>query len=269
MGLLRRFRTLYRVATKLGVSHALRLLKRKLSYTREDQSDASIEKLEGINRISAENLISKMFTDHAEIILNLELEYADYMEEFRNRQSLPRKDFFNAVFDLGPNLGKFLYIAIRLIQPEKVIETGVAAGASTNTLLFALHKNGGGSLTSIDVTHRVGELIEERLKDLWDLQIINPNKPQIEYLNVLKTNSIASIFLHDSDHSLEWQISELDGVCNVLKNCKIIAFDDVSFEFLEHVLTNYPDCEINLFDELRKRSAVILLRNKTGDTLAK
>jgi predicted O-methyltransferase YrrM len=258
---LSRVRTLYRVTTKLGIDHAFRLMKKKLFRSSDSTYESGINSIAGLHRVTAEVLVSSLFTNQEEKVQCMEKEYEDYMEKFSRKQTLPRKDFFESIFDLGPNLLKFLYIVIRLSNPERVIETGIAAGASTNTLLSALRKNGIGSLTSIDVTSRVGELVQQDLKDIWDKKVISTKDSEAGYLEVLRTASNASIFLHDSDHSFDWQVIEFDGVRQVLKNCDLIAFDDVSSELIKYIFDNYADCEIYLFDEKRKYSAVILIRN--------
>lgn len=236
-------------------------MKTKLSPSSDNPIELDVNCIPGLHHVAVEALVLSMFDNQAEKVRILENEYAQYIEEFTEKQALPRKDFFDAVFDLGPKLQKFLYIVIRLSNPEKVIETGIAAGASTNTLLSAIQKNGIGSLISIDVTARVGELVEQDLKYFWEKKIISPKDSKAGYLEVLGNSNNASIFLHDSDHSFDWQVIEFDGVRRALKNCYLLAFDDVSSKFIKYVLDNYRDCEIYLFDEKRKYSAAILIRH--------
>ena len=47
--------------------------------------------------------------------------------------------------------GKFLYFIVRCAKPAFMIETGVAHGVSSWTILNAIHKNGYGKLYSIDL----------------------------------------------------------------------------------------------------------------------
>jgi predicted O-methyltransferase YrrM len=257
MRILARLKSLYRVATKLGLFHAFRLLKEKVFGMSSLASNYHLSQFKEVTHVSADALIRQLHPLESKKIENLESEYAKYLQDFEVRQVLPRKDFFDSIFDLGKNLSKFLYFFIRLTQPSQLVETGVAAGASTNTLLFALRQNGVGSLASIDVTPKVGELIQEDLKSIWQLHVISLKNPAGAFLEVLDEIDDAVIFLHDSDHSLEWQIHELDGVRNRLKNCRFVAFDDVSPKFIEYVSSTYPSCKVYVFDENRKFSAVL------------
>ena len=262
-----RVRTLYRVTTKLGISHTARLFREKLFPGLPTSTEVNLEKLPGVLQISSENLLELKFPSKSQEINSLEGEYLSYLEEFSHKQLRPRKDFFESIFDLGPGLGKFLYIAIRLERPSKVIETGVAAGASTNTVLTAIRANGIGSLTSIDVTPKVGELVDQELRELWDFQVINPSKAKEGFLTALRANRDASFFLHDSDHALEWQMIELNGVHKELIECNIVAFDDVSTEFLENLKSRHPQAEVFLVDEGRKYSAVVFFNDRISGHL--
>ena len=253
-----RLKSLNRVATKLGPIHAFKLLKEKIFRSSSLVSFHHVSQFKEVTHVSADALIRQLFTLESKKIENLESEYEKYLQDFEARQLLPRKDFFDSIFDLGKGLSKFLYFCIRLTQPSQVVETGVAAGASTNTLLFALRQNGVGSLASIDVTPKVGELIQEDLKSIWQLHVIGLKNPTNAFLAVLDEIDDSLIFLHDSDHSLVWQIHELDGVRNLQKNCKFVAFDDVSPEFINYVSSTYPSCEVYIFDENRKFSALLI-----------
>lgn len=262
MRIISQVKTMYRVTTKLGISHTLRLVKVKFSPVQSLSTEVNLEELSGVIPISSEKLLEIKFPTKGHEIRNLEREYLEYINDFSQKQSLPRNDFFEPVFDLGPSLAKFLYIAIRLTKPFKVIETGVAAGASTNTLLTAIQNNSSGSLTSIDITPRVGELVDQNLRVLWDFQVINPNKAEEEFLSVLMANREAKFFLHDSDHSLDWQIIELSAVRRVLGDCDIVAFDDVSTDFLKNLISLEPLAEVFLLNERRKYSAVIFFNQR-------
>ena len=48
--------------------------------------------------------------------------------------------------------GKFLYFIVRMADPEIMVETGVARGVSSWTILNAMHRNGKGKLYSIDLS---------------------------------------------------------------------------------------------------------------------
>jgi hypothetical protein len=75
-----------------------------------------------------------------------------------------------------------LYLIIRKIEPEKVLETGVYDGLSSMYVLRALLDNKTGGLTSIDLdkdnlvpidnkNYRSGWLVPKKFHKIWDFQI--------------------------------------------------------------------------------------------------
>ncbi len=75
-----------------------------------------------------------------------------------------------------------------------VIETGVAAGVSTNAMLSALQINGAGNLLSLDITLKVGELVDDKLKTRWKLEILPELARENSFAKYLKENNEATIF---------------------------------------------------------------------------
>jgi len=59
------------------------------------------------------------------------------------------------------DFGKALYVICRVVKPMTVVETGVAAGLSTSYILYALEKNRGEQLHSIDMPDYEMELIKD------------------------------------------------------------------------------------------------------------
>jgi hypothetical protein len=75
-----------------------------------------------------------------------------------------------------------LYVVVRLLRPDVVVETGVQGGFSSALLLAALAHNDHGRLVSIDVGDtsvlpadlpdpRVGWVVPRRLRGRWDLRL--------------------------------------------------------------------------------------------------
>lgn len=54
-------------------------------------------------------------------------------------------------FNADPTLAKICYALARRLRPEVIIETGVGYGITSAVMLRALHENGNGKLTSIDL----------------------------------------------------------------------------------------------------------------------
>jgi hypothetical protein len=117
-----------------------------------------------------------------------------------------------------------LYLLVRKLRPEIVVETGVARGFSSAYMLLAMHQNGRGHLYSIDLpaqqvaveedparaSHRytlsdgqkqsqyeIGYIVPEYLKHRWTLLLEDARQALPELLNKLGT---IDIFYHDSLH---------------------------------------------------------------------
>jgi hypothetical protein len=153
---------------------------------------------------------------------------------------------------------EFVFLCILTKKPLTVIETGVAAGVSTNAVLSALEVNGAGNLLSLDITSKVGELVDDKLKTRWKLGILPELARENSFAKYLKENNGATIFLHDSDHSGAWQIKEFNNVVLHLPDIELILFDDISQDLIDYISSNYVDYRIIVIDENRKYSAIIL-----------
>jgi hypothetical protein len=193
-----------------------------------------------------------------------EVAIKNYRDEFFIYQSArsksliePRESFFNTEYDLGSGMSEILYLAVRTKCPIKVIETGVAAGVSTNLILYVLQENGVGNCVSIDITNEVGEVIEDHLKKRWELQVLPEFSREKAFKEILIANSDATLFLHDSDHSNSWQIKEFCGVIELLTKVELILFDDISEALIAFIQENYSDFRILVIDEGKKYSGVI------------
>jgi predicted O-methyltransferase YrrM len=130
----------------------------------------------------------------------------------------------------------FLYLLVRLQQPSLVVETGVADGRSSTAILLALEENDYGRLVSIDVRQRVGSLIPENIKGRWDFRLLPKGKSQREeFAALVDSLEPIDIFLHDSDHSYDWQKFEFDNVLPCLAPHGLVLSDDAdaSFAFVE------------------------------------
>jgi predicted O-methyltransferase YrrM len=192
--------------------------------------------------------------DSPEVLLMSD-EYHVLHKTWLDTISAPRSQFFNQIFDLGNSMGLLIYCYVRLTKPQRVIETGVAAGVSTSILLEALRRNGDdGELISIDITEKVGEVIPTNLRLNWKLEILGKRNYENSFLSILSANSDCEVFLHDSNHSDEWQLFEFENARTELMNCSVLFFDDVSPSLVRYVKQNYPEFQIYIFDEGRKFS---------------
>ena len=137
-------------------------------------------------------------------------------------------------FAVESNSAFLIYSLVRLLKPDKVVETGVANGHSTFFILNAILKNGKGTLYSIDIATNVGILIDEQLKTNWRLHVL-PRTNGRELNKYLRTIAPMDIFIHDSNHMYYWQMLEYRAFLKHINNHGLILSDDVdaSFAFID------------------------------------
>lgn len=209
-------------------------------------------------------ILSLLLGIQEETIGNLRDEFFRYEGDISKALLEPRSSFFNTDYDLGSGMSEILYLAVRAKRPMKVIETGVAAGVSTNLILYALQENGNGKCVSIDITNEVGEVIDSGLKGRWELQVLPEFSREKTFRKILIANSDSTLFLHDSDHSNSWQIKEFSGVIELLTRVELVLFDDISETLIAFIQENYPDFRILVIDEGKKYSGVIYKTEPIG-----
>lgn len=139
---------------------------------------------------------------------------------------------------LGGGIGEgacaLLYVICRMLQPRIVVETGVANGFSSASILRALEDNGVGELYSIDLHYRdgvtipvgkeLGWVVPEHLKYRWRLLLGEGFKVLPRFLNELGT---IDVFLHDSRHTYRTMMKEYTIVWPYLREGGLLLSDDV------------------------------------------
>jgi predicted O-methyltransferase YrrM len=120
---------------------------------------------------------------------------------------------------------------VKLTRPRVVVETGVALGHTTATMLRAMHENGTGHLYSIDlpgvrygIDRPVGEAVPRELHEHWTLELGDSRR----LLGPLAAEvAPVDVFLHDSFHTYSSQRREYATVWPHLRPGGILASDDV------------------------------------------
>ncbi len=136
-----------------------------------------------------------------------------------------------------------LYFLIRLIDAEKVLETGVEAGASSQSILKALSFKDRGRLYSSDLAfilkeHQVGKLVSDKYRENWFLSHKGDRK---NIPLIFKKEKKFDLIYYDSDKSYDskkWFYAEIQK--NYLP--RILVFDDVDRDsfFSEYIkMSNY------------------------------
>lgn len=260
MGVKTKIKTAARVLDTFGPFELARLAVRKLGIAKTGAEE--VPRPRGVEVKTSEELTGEFYSlllEASQEEINLaRSQYVTYQSGFKERMTSPRTSFFNPIFDLGLGMSEFVFLCILIKKPLIVIETGVAAGVSTNAVLSALQVNGAGNLLSLDITPKVGELVDDKLKTRWKLEILPELARENYFAKHLKENSGASVFLHDSDHSGSWQIKEFDNVVRHLPGIELILFDDISQDLIDFIMNNHADYRIIVIDENRKYSAIIL-----------
>ena len=115
-----------------------------------------------------------------------------------------------------------LYVLVRALRPQRLVETGISSGYSARLLLEALRANGQGHLDSIGIdvfalrepdraaasglgTRRVGWLVPPEFADQWTLHL---GRSEEVLPGLLAKAGSIDLFLHDSLHqypTMRWE----------------------------------------------------------------
>jgi hypothetical protein len=149
--------------------------------------------------------------------------------------------------------GKVLYGLARALRPDYVIETGVAAGASTSFFGAALIENGRGKLFSIELpTDEVtGAVCEDGSRYGWQRNGVGWAVPmevrrglgnrcelilgdvRVGLPNLLERLPYVDIFFHDDLHTPDHMRWEYELVWPKLREGGVLASDDVNHGWME------------------------------------
>jgi len=167
--------------------------------------------------------------------------WRDALSELKeNKFIAPNKNTYDVVVgnNLNTTFGKWIWCCVRVLQPESMIETGVAHGSSSWIILNAMRKNGKGKLYSIDLPNNdtnsaynfneaqpvTGWMVPDELKSQWELHLGYAQEILPALLNRLKT---IDIFFHDSDHSYEHMKFEFETAAPFIRKGGVLLSDDV------------------------------------------
>jgi cephalosporin hydroxylase len=111
------------------------------------------------------------------------------------------------------------YVLIRAHKPQIVVETGTEKGLGSLVIAEALRKNGKGKLVTIDMEPSSGLLIGPEYSGTIERMIGD----SLECLLAIDT---IDFFIHDSDHSAEHELAELNAVLPRLSADAIVLSDN-------------------------------------------
>jgi predicted O-methyltransferase YrrM len=127
---------------------------------------------------------------------------------------------------------QLVHFLVRYLRPKVVLETGVAAGYTSQAILSALEQNGEGTLFSSDFPYfrldeperYVGCLVDDALRSRWHLGLNGDRANLAEFLPEMGPID----FVHyDSDKSVEGRAFVMDLIRDQLSPGAVVVMDDI------------------------------------------
>ena len=123
------------------------------------------------------------------------------------------------------------YATVRALRPDVVVETGIANGVSSAHVLLALHKNGRGTLHSVEIGdtsylppgREPGWMVPDWLRQRWQVHIGDARQILPAILRQLGT---VDLFTHDSLHTYEHMTFEFQQAYPHLRPGGVLVADD-------------------------------------------
>ena len=145
--------------------------------------------------------------------------------------SISHEDTFTLHWAADSLTAQLCYLACRLIEPETVVETGVAYGVSSAFILRAMEVNGSGTLHSVDLPplrrqyeRFWGIAVPDGLRGRWRLHRGTSARVLPQLLGEIPT---LDLFVHDSLHTHKNMRREFDTVWPHLRDGALLLADDV------------------------------------------
>ncbi len=141
------------------------------------------------------------------------------------------EDPFSPRWAADSRFARLCYLACRLIEPEEVVETGVAYGVSSAYILTALRENERGTLYSVDLppvrrksARFWGIAVHDDLEGRWSL---HRGTSASILPRLLEGTPTVDLFVHDSLHTHRNMRREFDAVWPHLRGGGLLLADDV------------------------------------------
>jgi predicted O-methyltransferase YrrM len=142
----------------------------------------------------------------------------------RETMKSPERHVADPEVRFGRRLG--WYALVRALKPQVVVETGVDKGLGSCLLVSALQRNAAegqpGKLIGIDINPKAGYLVQHPY-----------DQPcQMVYADSLATlaglKESVDVFIHDSDHSPEFETKEYESVTSKLSPRAVVVSDNAA-----------------------------------------
>jgi len=170
------------------------------------------------------------------------------------------KDYYNEISHIKLNVPGMasaldsIYVVIRALKPNIIVETGVANGASSFYILLALKKNNKGHLFSVDFPNldptsmipknkEVGWLVPQILRERWTLIL---GKVEEKLTDLLDKLGAIDVFYHDSLHTYEHMMFEFKTAWRKLIKGGLLISDNIDLnnafiDFCKEVKASWID----------------------------
>lgn len=138
-------------------------------------------------------------------------------------------------FGTGAASLSVLYAVVRALEPEVMLETGVADGLSTAVILAAMNASGVGALHSVDISPDVGRVAKAAGDTTrWRLHVHRHLRGEQDMRALLRQLGTVDVYYHDSGHSWLWQTFEYETVVPHVRALVLSDDIDASWAFAEH-----------------------------------
>jgi predicted O-methyltransferase YrrM len=125
-----------------------------------------------------------------------------------------------------------LYFLVRMLRPDVVVETGVAAGWSTAAILGAMERNERGHLWSSDFPYfrlaepeqYIGVLVDDSLRERWTL-LLDGDRANLRH--IAERVDRIDLFHYDSDKSYRGRSRAVRLLGEKLHAQSVILMDDI------------------------------------------
>jgi hypothetical protein len=138
--------------------------------------------------------------------------------------------YLQAHHDGGPMLSQLLWVLVRHLQPNNVVETGVARGISSAFILDAMERNANGHLWSADLppignswSRLVGSAVAAEHRHRWTYT----RGASRRVLPRILSQVTPDIFVHDGLHTMENMSWEYATAWERLPSQGLLVSDDI------------------------------------------
>ena len=146
-------------------------------------------------------------------------------------ESIRPEDAFSRRWAADSLFARLNYLACRLLEPDTVVETGVAYGVSSAYILKALEQNGRGLLHSVDLPplrrqyeRFWGLAVPDGLREAWRL---HRGSSRLVLPDLLLKTGPVDLFIHDSLHTRRNMGREFEAVWPNLSPGGLLLADDI------------------------------------------